>query len=131
MTRVMLRLALLALLLTPRAATAQDPRQNTPGQFDFYVLSLPSEAPAMPMCNAGRDRILSSFMGCGRNMTTAFQNIAKFRRRGLIAAWSPPWRGQIKNKISSLFTAVPPCSGTMGIVTVETASGLETIAFGA
>src|SRR5215469_4679314 len=40
MTRVVLRVALLALLLTPRAATAQDPRQNTPGQFDFYILSL-------------------------------------------------------------------------------------------
>ncbi|MFZ2077142.1 MAG: ribonuclease T, partial [Xanthobacteraceae bacterium] len=40
MTRVVLRAALLALLLTPRAATAQDPRQNAPGQFDFYVLSL-------------------------------------------------------------------------------------------
>jgi ribonuclease T2 len=44
MTRIVLRLALsvacLALLLTPRAATGQDPRQNTPGQFDFYVLSL-------------------------------------------------------------------------------------------
>ena len=40
MTRVVLRVALLALLLTPRAATAQDPRQNAPGQFDFYVLSL-------------------------------------------------------------------------------------------
>src|SRR5215472_4523887 len=40
MTRVMLRIALLALLLTPRAAAAQDLRQNAPGQFDFYVLSL-------------------------------------------------------------------------------------------
>jgi ribonuclease T2 len=40
MTRVVLRVALLALLLTPRAATAQDPRQNARGQFDFYVLSL-------------------------------------------------------------------------------------------
>jgi len=40
MTRPVLRVALLALLLTPRAATAQDPRQNIPGQFDFYVLSL-------------------------------------------------------------------------------------------
>src|SRR5690348_18193525 len=40
MTRVVLRAVLLALLLTPRAATAQDPRQNEPGQFDFYVLSL-------------------------------------------------------------------------------------------
>ena len=36
----MLSVVLLALLLTPRAATAQDPRQNAPGQFDFYVLSL-------------------------------------------------------------------------------------------
>jgi ribonuclease I len=40
MTRVVLRLALLALLLTPQAASAQDSRQNLPGQFDFYVLSL-------------------------------------------------------------------------------------------
>jgi ribonuclease T2 len=44
MTGIVLRRALLvaclALLLTPRAATAQDPRQNAPGQFDFYVLSL-------------------------------------------------------------------------------------------
>ncbi len=40
MTRVELRFALLALLLTPQAAMAQDSRQNTPGQFDFYVLSL-------------------------------------------------------------------------------------------
>ena len=41
MTWVVLRVALLALLLTPRAATARDdPRQNAPGQFDFYVLSL-------------------------------------------------------------------------------------------
>jgi hypothetical protein len=28
-----------------------------------------------------------------------------------------------------LFTAVPPCSGTMGIVAAKAASGLETIAF--
>jgi hypothetical protein len=34
---------------------------------------------------------------------------------------------QIKNKISHLFTPVPPCSGTMGIVAAE----LETIAFSA
>src|SRR6266702_2906989 len=40
MTGLLLRVALLALLLTPQAATAQDPRQNAPGQFDFYVLSL-------------------------------------------------------------------------------------------
>ena len=40
MTRIVLRLALLALLLTPRAATAQDSPQNAPGRFVFYVLSL-------------------------------------------------------------------------------------------
>jgi ribonuclease T2 len=41
MLRVALFVACLALLLTPQAATAQDdPRQNAPGQFDFYVLSL-------------------------------------------------------------------------------------------
>src|SRR5205807_1079849 len=40
MTGLLLRVALLALLLTPQAATAQDPRQNAPGQFEFYVLSL-------------------------------------------------------------------------------------------
>jgi hypothetical protein len=39
---------------------------------------------------------------------------------------------QIKNKLFfTLFTAVPPCSGTMGIVAVETARRLETIAFDA
>src|SRR5271156_6926243 len=34
------RVALGALLLTPLAAAAQDARQDQPGQFDFYVLSL-------------------------------------------------------------------------------------------
>jgi ribonuclease I len=39
---VALAVACLALLLTPQAATAQKTVwQNTPGQFDFYVLSLP------------------------------------------------------------------------------------------
>src|SRR5215831_15816500 len=76
MTRVMLRVALLALLLTPRAATAQDPRQNTPGQFDFYVLSL-SWSPSF--CAGAAERVARNanvqcgprpysfvFMGCGR-----------------------------------------------------------------
>jgi len=40
MTGLLLRVALLALLFTPQAAIAQDPRQNAPGEFDFYVLSL-------------------------------------------------------------------------------------------
>ena len=35
MTRVVLHVALLALLLTPRAATAQDPRQNAPVTLRF------------------------------------------------------------------------------------------------
>ena len=100
MTRVVLRVALLALLFIPRAATAQDPRQSAPGQFDFYVLSLswsPSFCAGVAERGArnanvqsGRDPFLSSFMGCGRNMTTASRSIAKFRPRGLIAAWFPP-----------------------------------------
>jgi hypothetical protein len=96
MTRVVLRVALLALLLTPRAATAQDPGRmhrdssiftfcRSPGRHPS-ALALPSGAPATR--NAAP--IPLSFMGCGRNMTTAFQNIAKFQRRGLIAASSPP-----------------------------------------
>jgi ribonuclease T2 len=53
MTRVVLCVALLPLLLTPRAGTAQDPRQNAPGQFDFYVLSL-SWSPSFCAGAAGR-----------------------------------------------------------------------------
>jgi ribonuclease T2 len=40
MIKFAVRAAILALLFVPQAASAQDPRQNTPGQFDFYVLSL-------------------------------------------------------------------------------------------
>ena len=49
------------------------------------ALALPSAVPVPrpAMCNVARDPIPSSFMGCGRNMTTVFQNIAKFQRRGL------------------------------------------------
>ena len=98
MTRPVLRVALLALLLTPRAATARDPRQNMPGQFDFYVLSLswspsfclapPNGAPVprRAMCNAVPDPIRSSSMACDRNMTMAFRNIARSPRHGSIAA---------------------------------------------
>ena len=39
MIRFIMPAAFVALLLTPIAATAQDQRQDMPGQFDFYVLS--------------------------------------------------------------------------------------------
>ena len=40
MIRFLMPAAFIALLLTPLMATAQDQRHDTPGQFDFYVLSL-------------------------------------------------------------------------------------------
>lgn len=40
MFKRLVRVALVALASTPLAAAAQEPRQNTPGEFDFYVLSL-------------------------------------------------------------------------------------------
>jgi ribonuclease I len=40
MIRFLMPAAFVALLLTPLIATAQDQPQDTPGQFDFYVLSL-------------------------------------------------------------------------------------------
>jgi ribonuclease T2 len=40
MVPFVIRVALAALLLTPLPTAAQDSRQNEPGQFDFYVLSL-------------------------------------------------------------------------------------------
>jgi ribonuclease T2 len=46
-------LGLLALLVSALAAGAQDRRQNTPGQFDFYVLSL-SWSPSF--CAAAAER---------------------------------------------------------------------------
>ena len=94
MTRVVLRVALLALLLTPERRPRRIPGRmrrdssiftfcRSPGRHPS-ALALPSGAPAT--CNAAHDPIPLSFMGCGRNMTTAFQSIAKLRRRGLIAA---------------------------------------------
>ena len=50
-TVLLLCAALLAILAAP--ATAQDARQNTPGQFDFYVLSL-SWSPSY--CEASAER---------------------------------------------------------------------------
>jgi ribonuclease T2 len=53
MIKFAVRAVFLALLLAPRAASAQDPRQNTPGEFDFYVLSL-SWSPSF--CAAAAER---------------------------------------------------------------------------
>jgi ribonuclease T2 len=72
MTRAVLRLELfvacvfvcLALLLTPRAATAQDSRQNAPGQFDFYVLSL-SWSPSFCAETAERGANVAARAQCG------------------------------------------------------------------
>ena len=74
MTRVVLRAALLALLLTPERR-----ERRIPGRMH-------RDSSIFTFCNAARDPIPLSFMGCGRNITTPFQSIAKFRRRGLIAA---------------------------------------------
>ena len=69
------------------SAAAQDRRQNAPGEFDFYVLSLswsPSFCEAAGERGGGRrsrsrssaagGRFRSSSMGCGRNMTSGFPN---------------------------------------------------------
>src|SRR5205809_4576238 len=49
-------------LLTVAAACAQDPRQNQPGQFDFYVLSL-SWSPSY--CDAAGERGTPPQQQCG------------------------------------------------------------------
>jgi len=54
----------LALLLPPRAASAQDARQNTPGEFDFYVLSL-SWSPSFCAAAAERSRRGGDNIQCG------------------------------------------------------------------
>ena len=56
--------ASVALLLFPRAASAEDPRQDTPGQFDFYVLSL-SWSPSFCAAAAERGRRGGANMQCG------------------------------------------------------------------
>ena len=56
--------ALVALLLHPPAALAQDARQNTPGQFDFYVLSL-SWSPSFCAEAAERRAMRSAGAQCG------------------------------------------------------------------
>ena len=94
-------LAAVALWLTVAIAgiaVAQDRRQNQPGQFDFYVLSLswsPSFCEAAGergtrrrSSNAARGPIPSSCTGCGRNTSGASRNSASSQRRGSTATSS-------------------------------------------
>ena len=64
MIKFAVRAALAALLLAPCAASAEDPRQNTPGQFDFYVLSL-SWSPSFCAAAAERGQRARGNMQCG------------------------------------------------------------------
>jgi ribonuclease T2 len=64
MIRFLMPAAFVALLLTPLAATAQDQRQDTPGQFDFYVLSL-SWSPSFCAAAAERRRGREANAQCG------------------------------------------------------------------
>ena len=56
--------AFVAVLLTSVMATAQDQRQDTPGQFDFYVLSL-SWSPSFCAAAAERGRGRAANVQCG------------------------------------------------------------------
>jgi ribonuclease T2 len=64
MIKIAMGAAFVALLLTPRAASAEDPRQDTPGQFDFYVLSL-SWSPSFCAAAAERGRRGGRNVQCG------------------------------------------------------------------
>jgi ribonuclease T2 len=68
MIRCLIRVACVAFLLTPLlsplAAAAQDARQNTPGEFDFYVLSL-SWSPSFCAEAAERDSGRPASAQCG------------------------------------------------------------------
>ena len=64
MIKFAVRAAFIALMLDSRAASAQDQRQNTPGQFDFYVLSL-SWSPSFCAAAAERGRRGGGNMQCG------------------------------------------------------------------
>jgi len=93
--------AVLAVCIAAASATsvwAQDPRQNEPGKFDFYILSLswsPSFCAADAERNGGRvphcterGLIRSSCTGSGRNMRRGIRNIARYRHHASIAASS-------------------------------------------
>ena len=62
MFKIVLRAAVLALCLSAGLASAQDRRQNQPGQFDFYVLSL-SWSPSF--CDAVAERGGAPQQQCG------------------------------------------------------------------
>ena len=64
MIRFLVPAAFVALLLTPLTATAQDQREDTPGQFDFYVLSL-SWSPSFCAAAAERGRGRAANAQCG------------------------------------------------------------------
>src|SRR5215468_10795931 len=56
--------AAIALLLATLAATAQDQRRDTPGQFEFYILSL-SWSPSFCAAAAERGRGRAASAQCG------------------------------------------------------------------
>ena len=64
MIRFLIPAALCASLLTTLAAAAQDQRQDTPGQFDLYVLSL-SWSPSFCATAAERGRSRAARAQCG------------------------------------------------------------------
>ncbi|HKD74905.1 MAG TPA: ribonuclease T2, partial [Ktedonobacterales bacterium] len=64
MITFVMRAAFVALLLTPQTVTARGRRQDTPGQFDFYVLSL-SWSPSFCATAAERGRGQEANAQCG------------------------------------------------------------------
>jgi len=64
MIRFLMPAVFVALLFTPLAATAQNQRQDTPGEFDFYVLSL-SWSPSFCAAAAERGRGRARNAQCG------------------------------------------------------------------
>ena len=64
MIRFLMPAAFVASLLSPLVATAQNQRQDTPGHFDFYVLSL-SWSPSFCASAAERGRGRASNAQCG------------------------------------------------------------------
>jgi ribonuclease T2 len=64
MITFMMRVAFATLLLTPQTGTARDRRQDMPGQFDYYVLSL-SWSPSFCAAAAERGRGRAGNAQCG------------------------------------------------------------------
>ena len=72
--------------------------------------------------------------GVSNNASNARRNITLVMTTPPLYAFDKrkdPRQNKSRTNFFSLFTPEPPCSGTIGIVTAGTASGLETIAFGA